>query len=415
MTRSIARREFLSGAACAALGIAGAAAHAAQRNRTPTIFGVPVPDALMQQLPAQPMDAIRIVEVLRALEREADLKRLPASILSRPEMLPTMLNEDRLYELVMPRLVALVDRAERRDIPFADRAGGLLAQIHSTQHEPAAGWATIPLSANGKEGRTGAFALQADPAGAIPPRIDLPPGTVPSILPAPLPTMPPVDVAGEPEKPTTPELPQQVPPSPEADRDEPMRRSTRFVDLKDEYRRLFADAAIRAEHRDTADWHLAQMRTARARYDAVGQRVGVPWYFIGAIHGLEASFNFRAHLHNGDFPLSQRTRQVPAGRPLRWLPPSDWESSALDALRLLGFAGQEDWSLERTLYRLEAYNGFGYRTRGVPTPYLWSFSNHYDRGKFVADGRWSATARSQQCGAAVMLKMLAAAGDANLG
>jgi lysozyme family protein len=137
----------------------------------------------------------------------------------------------------------------------------------------------------------------------------------------------------------------------------------------------------------------------------------VPWFFIAVTHALESSFNFRAHLHNGDFPLSSRTRQVPAGRPLKWLPPSDWESSAVDALRLMGFAGQGDWSLERTLYRLEAYNGFGYRRIGVPTPYLWSFSQHYDRGKFVADGKFSRTARSQQCGAAVMLKLLDEAGE----
>ena len=100
--------------------------------------------------------------------------------------------------------------------------------------------------------------------------------------------------------------------------------------------------------------------------------------------------------------------------PQVWLPPSDWESSAVDALRLLGFAGASDWSLPRTLYRLEAYNGFGYRRIGRITPYLWSFSSHYDRGKFVADGRYDARARSQQCGAAVMLKLLADAGEISL-
>jgi lysozyme family protein len=191
----------------------------------------------------------------------------------------------------------------------------------------------------------------------------------------------------------------------------PPSRSLRYADLQEEYAAWFAAIELRDEHRQSTDWHLALMRQARARYSAVGQRTGVPWYFIAAIHGLEASFNFRAHLHNGDFPLLRRTRQVPAGRPLVWLPPSDWESSALDALRLLGFAGQSDWSLPRTLYRLEAYNGFGYRRRGLPTPYLWSFSNHYERGKFVADGRYDPRARSQQCGAAVMLKLLDQAGE----
>lgn len=200
---------------------------------------------------------------------------------------------------------------------------------------------------------------------------------------------------------------------PDALKPAPLRLSTahNFAALKSEYRTLFETAEIRAEHADALDWQAKLIAGSRERYEKVGEEVKVPWYFIGAIHGLEASFNFRAHLHNGDFPLVRRTRQVPAGRPLVWLPPSDWASSAKDALKLLGFTGQTDWSLERTLYRLEAYNGFGYRKRLTPTPYLWCFSNHYERGKFIADGKWNPTARSRQCGAAVVLKALVNAGE----
>ena len=85
-----------------------------------------------------------------------------------------------------------------------------------------------------------------------------------------------------------------------------------------------------------------------------------------------------------------------------------------DALRLLGFTGQSDWSLPRTLHRLEAFNGFGYRRYGRPSPYLWSFSTLYERGKFVADGRYDPRARSQQCGTATMLKLLDLAGELDL-
>jgi lysozyme family protein len=180
-----------------------------------------------------------------------------------------------------------------------------------------------------------------------------------------------------------------------------------FASLKDEYAALFAAASLRSDFANYADWHLKAITKFRDRYEKVSAATGVPWYFIGAIHGLESSFNFRAHLHNGDFPLSSRTRQVPANKPAVWLPPSDWESSARDALRLMGFSGQKDWSLERTLYRLEAFNGFGYRRFDTPTPYLWCFTNHYERGKFVSDGTWDAKARSQQCGAATILKLLA--------
>ena len=58
------------------------------------------------------------------------------------------------------------------------------------------------------------------------------------------------------------------------------------------------------------------------------------------------------------------------------------------------------------LYLLEKFNGFGYRNKRLPTPYLWSFSNHYEQGKYVADGQFDPQAVSLQCGAAVMIKAL---------
>jgi lysozyme family protein len=205
--------------------------------------------------------------------------------------------------------------------------------------------------------------------------------------------------------------------TPEALKPEPivMKRGHNYAVLKDEYRQLFERATIRPEHADTLAWHKNLLIASKERYEKLAVTTKVPWFFIGVIHGLEASYNFRAHLHNGDFPLSKRTRQVPAGRPIVWLPPDDWGSSGKDALALMRFTNQSDWSLERTLYRLEAYNGFGYRKVGVPTPYLWSFTNHYERGKFVSDGSYSPRAQSKQCGAATILKALAESGAVTFG
>jgi hypothetical protein len=83
--------------------------------------------------------------------------------------------------------------------------------------------------------------------------------------------------------------------------------------------------------------------------------------------------------------------------------------SASDALSMKRLDRITSWSLSNTLYQLEAYNGFGYRLSHpeVLSPYLWSFSNHYTSGKYVADGRWSDSAVSQQCGAAVVLRRMA--------
>ena len=174
------------------------------------------------------------------------------------------------------------------------------------------------------------------------------------------------------------------------------------------YELLYESCLTRPNRKASVNALAKKIRANRKRYEKVGKAVGVPWYVVGIIHSLEASGNFTRHLHNGD-PLSARTLHVPAGRPKTGKPPFTWEQSAIDALRGRGLGTWSDWSIPGTLYQLEAYNGFGYRDHhpNVPSPYLWSFSNHYTRGKYVADGRFSASAVSQQVGAALLLKQLA--------
>jgi lysozyme family protein len=180
------------------------------------------------------------------------------------------------------------------------------------------------------------------------------------------------------------------------------------AELKADYARRFDTCVIRENRMADVDALVERIAGDRKRYAAAGDPVGTPWYVVGVIHALESSLNFGRHLHNGD-PLTARTVQVPAGRPKTGKPPFTWEASASDALRYQGFDRWKDWSIPGTLYKLEAYNGFGYRMNhpDVPSPYLWSFSMHYGRGKYVADGKWSQTAVSAQCGVAVLLRRLA--------
>jgi lysozyme family protein len=184
------------------------------------------------------------------------------------------------------------------------------------------------------------------------------------------------------------------------------RDGTRYEALADEYVRFFAGADYKSVEAERVVGQLAEKALKFSpRYKAVGDPLGIPWWFIAGVHMLESSFNFGTHLHNGD-PLAARTFRVPAGRPKKWNPPTDWESSAKDALQRLVLDKQGDWSLPRALYRWEAYNGFGYRRRQVPSPYLWSLSTIYGSGKFVADGVFDRNAVSKQCGAATLLKHL---------
>jgi lysozyme family protein len=184
-----------------------------------------------------------------------------------------------------------------------------------------------------------------------------------------------------------------------------------YEQLRDGYLKLYDACTLRPERTSITAWHVDTLLKPanRSQYEEVGKRLQIPWYFIGIIHSLEAGFNFKGHLHNGD-PLRARTWQVPAGRPLVWNPPTDWVSSATDALAMKHYDNQPDWSIGQMLFRFERYNGFGYRGHGIASPYLWSYSNQYSKGKYVKDGKWDANAVSLQCGAALLVKELVARG-----
>ena len=141
------------------------------------------------------------------------------------------------------------------------------------------------------------------------------------------------------------------------------------------------------------------------RYKAVDAGTDVPWYAIAALHNMESGGSFRHHLHEGS-PLSGRTRWVPKGRPKTGRPPFTWEESARDAL-LYDKLNRVAWSkLNSTLYACERYNGTGYLKyhKSTPSPYLWSGTSLYKRGKYVSDGKWSSTAVSKQIGVAAIFK-----------
>jgi lysozyme family protein len=129
--------------------------------------------------------------------------------------------------------------------------------------------------------------------------------------------------------------------------------------------------------------------------------------FIGPAHNRESSLRFNAHLHCGD-PLNARTVHVPKGRPKTGNPPFTWEESAIDALTMPPHSLDRvpAWTIERTLYELEKYNGWGYLGKGN-SPYLWAGTSEYHGGKYVADGVYSASAWDKQLGCVAVIKALA--------
>jgi lysozyme family protein len=147
----------------------------------------------------------------------------------------------------------------------------------------------------------------------------------------------------------------------------------------------------------------SKIRASRARYEAVAAKTGVPWDVIAVIHYRESTNDFAGVLHNGQkiIGTGRKTTLVPKGRG----PFSTWEQAAIDALmNCHPYAGKtKDWSIANTLEVLERYNGLGYRSRGVPSPYLWAGTDQYARGKFVADSKYDPNHVDRQLGVAALL------------
>lgn len=177
----------------------------------------------------------------------------------------------------------------------------------------------------------------------------------------------------------------------------------------------WASASVAKHRQHEVDVIADRVIKHKARYDAVAARSGVPWHVIAGLHNMEASGAFTKHLHEGS-PLTARTRWVPKGRPTTGSPPFTWEASAIDALGYDAM-GSKNWRiLGDALSACEGYNGWGYKKfhPSTPTPYLWAGTSTERPGKYVADGKWSPTARSSQIGVAAIWKVLQSRGTATI-
>lgn len=145
--------------------------------------------------------------------------------------------------------------------------------------------------------------------------------------------------------------------------------------------------------------------SSKAAYQAVSARTGVPWAVIAVIHERECSQDWTRSLAQGD-RWDGVSIHVPIGRG----PFESWEAAAIDALvNCAPYAGRnKDWSIGGTLTKLEEYNGLGYAARGMPSPYIWSGTDQYVRGKYVRDGVYDSEAVDSQLGCAGLLMAMMA-------
>lgn len=146
----------------------------------------------------------------------------------------------------------------------------------------------------------------------------------------------------------------------------------------------------------------AKINKNKERYLHVQDMTAVPWDLIAAIHFKEASMNFDCMLHNGE-PLNIKSRIVPIGVG----PFKNWEDSALDSLKRQGALSVQGWSFAKQLEFAESYNGKGYRSHGIYSPYVFAFTNlSEEKGGYPKDHVWDANKEIKRPGVAAILLYL---------
>ena len=142
----------------------------------------------------------------------------------------------------------------------------------------------------------------------------------------------------------------------------------------------------------------------KGRYEAVAQRTNMPPKLIAALHWRESTGNFGTYLHQGD-PLGKPAVHVPKDIPVF----HDWEDAAVHALQqkqghqsALGLT-KDSTDVPAMAAYAELYNGLGYHFRGRPSPYVYSGTDRYSSGKYVADGVYDARTVDQQLGVLALM------------
>lgn len=154
---------------------------------------------------------------------------------------------------------------------------------------------------------------------------------------------------------------------------------------------------------------VGTMLTNKHRYQAVSGQFKTPirWYHVALLHEMEGEQNFNTYLGNGQV-LSRKTTIAPIGRG----PFKTFEEGAVDAIVKTKLDLVTDWSVGNTLYKLEGFNGYGYEDfHNMNSPYIFSGSNQYTKGKYRSDGKFDPNYTSNQIGIALLYKHLDTIGE----
>lgn len=175
--------------------------------------------------------------------------------------------------------------------------------------------------------------------------------------------------------------------------------------LEPEIAALCARATIRLERAATLRAAANRLLRDKATYLAVEKVTGVPAAAVMALAEREMAGRLDRYLGNGQ-PLSQRTTIVPIGRG----PFDSFVAGCVDAFRIHQLdkvaASPGGWTAPRFCFETEAWNGFGYRMRGLPSPYVFGGTAVQRLGKFVRDGVFDPNHMDEQLGTLAIVEAI---------
>jgi lysozyme family protein len=169
----------------------------------------------------------------------------------------------------------------------------------------------------------------------------------------------------------------------------------------DEYEKDFWQAKLRPDVVATLDKIVERIIGAKDRFEVVARQTHCPWYIIAVLSHREGNLSFAVYLGNGD-PWKLVTTHAPAGRG----PFSSWEDGAVDAIKFFQLDGTDNLPLGQLLQRMEGFNGFGYRVYGIFSPYLWSSTDLYTKGKYISERNFDPNVIDAQIGIVGLLRRM---------
>ena len=172
------------------------------------------------------------------------------------------------------------------------------------------------------------------------------------------------------------------------------------------YQSLWDHMTIKEGHRSEIRLAIKRIAAYVDLYKEAERYTGVDWRITAILHYMESGCDVRRQILNGEY-ITRKTKKVPKG----YGPWEGFAESCVDAYKRHPF--HKGMTVAEVLYRMERFNGLGYIRKGIHSPYLWSYSNHYTSGKYIEKKilfKWVSLYKknlvSRQIGAAILLKEL---------